>query len=92
MLAALGMAGLPVRSAGATKNLLAAVMNASAVVLFVTSPLVSWTFVTPLCLGAIFGGLAGAWALKRVNETVLKVAIICIGIALSIGLFLRPVS
>lgn len=92
MLAALGMAGLPVRSAGATKNLLAGVMNASAVALFVTSPLVSWRLLTPLCLGAILGGLAGAWALNRVNETALKVAIVCIGIALSVGLFLRPVS
>ena len=34
MLAALTIAGLQVRAAGATKNVLAAVMNASAVVIF----------------------------------------------------------
>ena len=42
MLSALTVAGLPVRSAGATKNVLSAVMNASAVAIFVFSPEVHW--------------------------------------------------
>src|SRR5215469_8307881 len=42
MLAALSLAGLPVRRAGATKNALAAVMNASAVAVFVFSRDVHW--------------------------------------------------
>ncbi|HCE08681.1 MAG TPA: transporter, partial [Oxalobacteraceae bacterium] len=42
MLAALTMAGQSTRIAGATKNVLAAVMNASAVVLFLTSSQVHW--------------------------------------------------
>lgn len=92
MLASLTMAGLPVRAAGATKNLLAGVMNASAVALFVTSPLVDWRLAAPVCLGAVLGGLAGASALKSVNETALKVAIVIIGLALTAGLFLRPVG
>lgn len=91
MMAALGMAGLSVRIAGATKNVLAGVMNASAVALFVMSPLVDWHLVVPLGIGAIIGGVAGAWALQRVNETALKVAVACIGLALSVGLFLRPI-
>lgn len=80
-----------VRIAGATKNVLAGVMNASAVALFITSPLVDWRFAVPLSLGAIIGGVIGAWSLQRVNETALKVAVVCIGLALSAGLFLRPV-
>lgn len=91
MMAALGMAGLPVRTAGATKNVLAGVMNASAVALFIASPLVDWHLAVPLSMGAIAGGIIGAWVLQRVNETALKVAVACIGIALSVGLFLRPV-
>ncbi len=43
MLAALTLAGLPVRQAGATKNVLAAVMNASAVAIFAFSRDVHWT-------------------------------------------------
>jgi uncharacterized membrane protein YfcA len=91
MMAALTMAGLPIRSAGATKNALAAVMNASAVILFVTSPLVHWPEALALGGGAIVGGLCGAWALHRVNERILRFVIVCIGICLTIGLFMKPI-
>lgn len=91
MMAALAMAGLPTRNAGATKNALAGVMNAAAVVLFVTSPLLAWRQAVVLGVGAIVGGLMGAWALHRVNERVLRIAVVCIGVALTIGLFLRPI-
>ena len=91
MLAALTLAGLPTRNAGATKNALASVMNAAAVVLFVTSPQVHWLEALVLGAGAIVGGLAGTWALKRVNEKALRIAIVALGMALTIGLFLRPI-
>jgi len=91
MLAALTMAGLPTRNAGATKNVLAGVMNAAAVLLFVTSPEVHWREAVVLGVGAIIGGLMGAWALHRVNERVLRAAIVAIGVCLTIGLFLRPI-
>jgi uncharacterized membrane protein YfcA len=90
MMAALTMAGLSTRHAGATKNALAGVMNASAVLLFVTSPQVHWPQAVVLGAGAILGGLAGSWALRRVNEKLLRIAIVGIGLALSVGLFLRP--
>jgi uncharacterized membrane protein YfcA len=91
MLAALTLAGLSTRHAGATKNALASVMNAAAVLLFVFSPQVHWVQAGVLGCGAVVGGLAGAWALKRVNERLLRVAIVCIGVALTVGLFLRPI-
>lgn len=90
MMAALTMAGLSARNAGGTKNVLAGVMNASAVVLFITSPELHWLQAAVLAVGAILGGLAGTWALHRVNEKALRVAIVGIGIALTVGLFLRP--
>ena len=91
MLAALTLAGLSTRNAGATKNALASVMNAAAVVLFVFSPQVRWLQAAVLGAGAIVGGLAGTWALKRVNERGLRIAIVCVGVALTIGLFVRPI-
>ncbi|MFZ4481666.1 MAG: sulfite exporter TauE/SafE family protein [Rhodoferax sp.] len=91
MMAALTMAGLSTRNAGATKNALAGVMNASAVVLFVTSPQVHWQEALALGGGAVVGGLCGAWALQRVNERTLRMAIVCIGVCLSIGLFMKPI-
>jgi len=91
MMAALTMAGLPTRSAGATKNALAGVMNASAVALFVTSPQVHWREAIALGCGALIGGLCGSWALQRVNERTLRMVIVGIGICLTIGLFVRPI-
>jgi len=91
MLAALTLAGMLVRSAGATKNALAAAMNATAVIVLAFSGEVDWLLALGLGTGAIIGGVAGAWALHRVNETALRVAIVFIGVALTVGLFLRPV-
>ncbi len=91
MLAALAMAGLSTRAAGAIKNALAAVMNAAAVLLFVTSPQVHWRQAIALGAGAIVGNLIGSWALRRVDERALRVVVVCIGVALTIGLFVKPV-
>jgi uncharacterized membrane protein YfcA len=90
MMAALTMAGQTARQAGGTKNVLAGVMNASAVVLFVTSPEMHWLPAAVLAVGAILGGLAGSWALHKVNERLLRIAIVGIGLALTVGLFLKP--
>jgi uncharacterized protein len=91
MLSALTLAGLAVRAAGATKNVLAGVMNASAVAIFAFSPEVHWLQALVLGVGAILGGLAGAWMLQRVPEMLLKLVVVGIGIVLTIALFLRPV-
>jgi uncharacterized membrane protein YfcA len=89
MMAALTMAGLAVRAAGATKNVLAGVMNASAVALFVFSPDVHWLQVAVTTVGASIGGWLGALMLQKVNEKVLRVGVVAIGVALTIGLFIK---
>ena len=89
MLAGLTIAGLAVRKAGATKNMLASVMNASAVLVFVFTTKLDWEKVAVVAVGAIGGGYLGGMMLKRVNETVLRVVVILIGIMLTVGLFLR---
>jgi uncharacterized membrane protein YfcA len=89
MLAALTIAGMPVRTAGATKNVLAAAMNASAVAVFAFSRDVHWLAAAVLGAGAIVGGLAGAWALRRVNERALRIAVVVLGLALFAGLLWR---
>jgi uncharacterized protein len=89
MLAALTAAGLAMRAAGTTKNLLAGVMNASAVAIFVFSPQVHWLQAGIACVGAVIGGLVGASMLHRVNEKMLRLVVVLIGVALTIGLFLR---
>ncbi len=89
MMAALTMTGVAVRNAGALKNILAGMANASAVVIFVFSNDVHWLQALVLAAGASFGGWAGAVMLKRVNERLLKLCVVAIGVALTIGLFWR---
>lgn len=89
MLAALTAAGLAIRSASANKNVLAGVMNASAVAIFVFSPQVYWLPCAIACAGATVGGWIGGHMVSRVNEKFLKVAAVAIGVVLTIGLFLR---
>lgn len=88
MLAALTAAGLGVRVAGATKNVLAAVMNASAVVIFlIQARHLPWLLILCVAVPAILGGQIGAQLLHRVNEKVLRIAVVCIGTVLTVGLF-----
>jgi uncharacterized membrane protein YfcA len=89
MLAALTAAGLAVRHAGATKNVLSGVMNASAVGIFVWKTHVDWVSVLYVAIAAIAGGQLGVFMLRRINETVLRVGITAIGVALTIGLFVK---
>jgi uncharacterized membrane protein YfcA len=89
MVAALTLAGQGVRVAATTKNMLAAVMNAAAVVVFAFSGEARWPFVLALAVGSVAGGLAGGWLLLRIPERLLRFGIIGLGAALTIWLFLR---
>lgn len=91
MLAALTIVGQSQKAAYATKNVLAAVMNASAVAIFAFSRDVHWLQAVALSVGAVAGGLFGAWLLKRVDQRALRIVVVAIGVLLTIGLFLRPV-
>jgi uncharacterized membrane protein YfcA len=91
MLAALTAAGLAVRVAGATKNVLASVMNAAAVAVFIFTPHIPWLRVAILCAGAMAGGYGGALLLQRVDEKLIRGFVVVLGLALTVGLFLyRP--
>ncbi|WP_297692053.1 TSUP family transporter [Phenylobacterium sp.] len=89
MLAALTAAGLAVRAAGATKNVLASIMNAAAVAIFVFTPHIPWLRVAVVSVGAIAGGYAGAMLLKRVDERIIRGFVVLLGATLTVGLFLR---
>jgi len=89
MLAALTAAGLAMRNAGATKNVLAGVMNASAVAIFVFSPEVRWFVAGIASAGALIGGVLGGLMLQKVNERLLRMVVVALGVALTIGLFRR---
>ncbi len=89
LLAALTGAGLPVRMAGATKNVLAAVINCGAVGIFLWSAETRWKAAALVCAGSIAGGLFGTWALRRIPERLLRGGIVAVGLALTVVLFAR---
>ena len=89
MVAALTMAGQNVRIASATKNVLAGVMNASAVAIFLFSPDLHWPQALVTAAGATIGGVAGAKMIHRIDEKHLRLFIVLVGVALTVGLFLK---
>ena len=89
MLAALTLAGQAIRMAATTKNLLATVMNSSAFIVFCFSGDVRWPGSLAMALGSVAGGFTGSWLLLRAPEKLLRGAIILIGTALTLWLFLR---
>lgn len=82
-------AGGAVRSAGATKNLLAAMMGASSVLIFLFQVKFNWQLVAPIALAALVGGQLGVYLLRRINETALAIGITLIGIGLTVALIVR---
>ena len=89
MLAVLTIAGQQVRTAAVTKNVLAAAMNASAFAIFLFSADVHWLHALVLGGGSIIGGFVGVALLPRANERWLRIGVIALGVALTVGLFLR---
>jgi uncharacterized membrane protein YfcA len=88
-LAALTLAKMPIRNAGGTKNVLVAISNIAAALVFAATTAIPWTRAIAVGAGSMVGGYAGALLLKRVPVLVLRVAVIVIGILLTIGLFVR---
>lgn len=87
MMAALALGGAPVRAAASTKNLLAGVMNLTAVLIFIGSGQVRWLAMAVAMAGALIGSWAGAHMLARVNERALRVVVVVIGVVLTVALF-----
>ncbi len=89
MMAVLALAGVPTLNAGATKNVLAGAMNATAVLVFLFSGEVRWVAAAVACSGALVGSVIGARMLRRTNERLLRIVVIAIGVSLTLGMFLR---
>lgn len=89
MLAVLTVCGQQVRTANATKNMLAMTMNASAVAIFAFSPMINWAAVVALGLGGIAGGIIGAWLNLRMPTKLLRGYVVVVGAALTVWLFIR---
>ncbi|MBV9925195.1 MAG: sulfite exporter TauE/SafE family protein [Acidobacteria bacterium] len=90
MLAALGLLGFTdIHRMNALKNLLAICINGVAAVCFIASGEVYWTDVLVMTFAAIAGGYLGARLAYRLGRRFVRLAVIVIGLVMSVSLFLR---
>jgi uncharacterized protein len=70
------------------KNAIAFVINAMAAVLFIAVAPVAWEAVLLIAIGSIVGGQVGATVGRRMSPTILRIAVIAIGLIVAIRLLL----
>ena len=88
-LAALTLARMPVRNAGGTKNVLVALSNIAAALVFAVTVAIAWDKALAIGAGSMIGGYVGAQGLRRLPAGVLKAGVVVIGAALTVALFVR---
>jgi hypothetical protein len=90
MLAALGLLGFDdIHRMNALKNLLAICINGVAAVCFVVWGAVIWSDVLVMTLAAVAGGYLGARLAYRLGRRFVRLAVIVIGLAMSVSLFVK---
>jgi len=89
MLAAFTMAGQEVKIAAATKNVLNAVLNTTAVAIFLFSPHLQREAAVFVGAGSLIGGQIGTRLLAKIPDQPLRIGIIVVGVILSLALWLK---
>jgi uncharacterized membrane protein YfcA len=90
MLAALGLLGFTdIHHMNAWKNILAICINGVAAVYFTASGAVIWSDVLVMTFAALAGGYAGARLAYRLGRRFVRLAVILIGLVMSVSLFFR---
>ena len=90
MLAALGLMGLTnIHRMNGLKNWGGLCMNATAALLFAMSSLVSWPVAGAMAAGAIVGGYGGSRLAQRVPQTLVRRAIVAIGVGSGVWMLYR---
>ena len=90
MLAALGLIGLTdLHQMNGLKNILAVGINGIAAIYFALADAVVWGDALVLTLGAILGGYLGARVARHLGRRFVRIAIVVIGIVMTIALFLK---
>ncbi len=90
MLASLSLMGFrDIHRMNAIKTVLATVINGTALVYFILHRLVSWPLAVLMACGCVVGGYLGAHYAKGVDQKVLRLFIVAIGLLVSLWLFIR---
>src|SRR5712692_5116060 len=90
MLAALGLIGLTdLHQMNGLKNLLAICINGIAAIWFAVSGAIIWRDAIIMAAGAIAGGYFGARMARRLGRKFVRVAVVVIGLVMTVALFLK---
>ena len=88
MLATLGLTqGGDYHRLNALKNMLAIVIAAVAIVVFVSGGVVAWPQAIVMMPGVALGGYAGVWAAKRVPQIAVRSFVVAVGLFLAVYYF-----
>jgi len=88
MLAALGFMGLTnIHQMNGLKNWGGACTNFVAALAFAASSIVDWPVALAMAAGAVVGGYGGSRLAQRVGQTIVRRAVVCIGLASAVWLF-----
>ena len=79
----------PLQRVNALKNLLAICINGVAAACFIASGKVYWMDVLVMTFAAIAGGYSGARLAYRLGRRFVRLAVITIGLVMSVSLFFR---
>jgi uncharacterized membrane protein YfcA len=91
MLAALSIYGMrDIRQMNGMKIIFAGLMNATATIIFIIAGRVHWPETSVMMVAAMGGGYAGAKLGGILPAHIVRAAIICVGILLTIYFFLKP--
>jgi len=90
MLASLGLSQAgDYHRLNALKNMLAVVIAAVAIVVFVSGGVVAWPQAIVMIPGVALGGWSGVWVAKRVPQQVMRWIVITVGLLLAIYYFVK---
>jgi hypothetical protein len=90
MLAALGLIGLTdLHQMNGLKNILAVCINGIAAIYFVFAKAVAWNDVFVMMAGTILGGYLGARVARRLGRKFVRVAVVVIGLFMTIALLVK---
>jgi len=73
----------------AIKTVLASIINGTALIYFILRGLVFWPLAILMASGCVIGGYLGAHFAKGVDQKVLRLFIVSIGLLVSLWLFVR---
>ena len=90
MLASLGLSQAgDYHRLNALKNMLAVVIAAVAIVVFVSGGVVAWPQAIVMIPGVALGGWSGVWVAKRVPQSIMRWVVIAVGLLLAVYYFVK---